>query len=368
MQTITDKSIEFLKKELSKFTNRAYFVGGCVRDLILRKPICDIDIEVFDISQNDFEALMQKIGAIGVGKSFFVYKYNGIDISLPRVEKKISQGHRGFQVSLSSDTKEASKRRDFSMNALMLNIFDNTLLDHWNGLRDIKLKSIKIIDEQKFQEDSLRVLRAMQFSARLGFKIDPNSIKIMQKMKLDDLSSERIFWEFEKMFYSKYLHFGLYYLFQLGIAQKVLNLKIDFSTFLKTALEMQRGRVRFEDELYGYYFLYILSKNLNLDFEYIVSKLKAPTNYKKMLKKQVLVPKKIDKYFLMMLSLNYPIKEWLGNYIKGVKEKSIDIGIYDKMYDGGVSAKDVIKDGFKSKEITIELQRRKKEKIKQECR
>ncbi len=366
--TIKNKNVEFLKQKLQKFTNRAYFVGGCVRDLILGDEIHDIDIEVFDIKKDDFENLMKEIGAIGVGKSFFVYKYKNIDISLPRIEEKVSYGHRGFRVYLSNDTKEASRRRDFSINALMLNIFDNELIDHWNGLHDIKSKTIRIIDKEKFQEDSLRVLRAMQFSARLGFKIDFDSIQIMQKIDLSDLSSERVFWEFEKMFYAKYLHFGLYYLFKLNIAKKVLDLGIDFKTFLKSALEMQRGKKRFEREFYNYYFIYILSKNLNIDFIYIPTKLKAPTIYTKVLKKQVLPPPEIDKCFLMLLSLEYPIKEWLGNYIKGVKEIAYSCGIYEKVYDGGVRVEDVIKDGFLNKEIGLELKRRKKEKIMQECK
>ena len=86
------KNSDFIKiKELlSKHTKRAYFVGGFVRDYFLGINSFDIDIEIYDISEQDFEILMNKLGASGVGKSFFVYKYKNFDLSLPRTENKVN--------------------------------------------------------------------------------------------------------------------------------------------------------------------------------------------------------------------------------------------------------------------------------------
>jgi len=89
----------------------------------------DIDIEVYDIDENKFVNLMEKLGAKGVGRSFFVYKFGNFDISLPRTESKIYSGHKGFSVALTNDEQTASKRRDFTINSIMRNIFTGEILD-----------------------------------------------------------------------------------------------------------------------------------------------------------------------------------------------------------------------------------------------
>jgi tRNA nucleotidyltransferase (CCA-adding enzyme) len=199
--------INFLKP----YTTRAYLVGGASRDILMGKIPTDFDIEIYDISPQFFEKLMLKLGAKGVGKSFFVYKYKNFDLSLPRIENKNGYGHTGFEVKITQNEKTASIRRDFTINSIMINIFTNEILDFWNGKEDIKNKIIKLIDKNKFKEDSLRVLRAMQFSARFGFKIDKNTIQVCKNIDLSDLSLDRIYKEFEKMFYSSHLFYGYYY-------------------------------------------------------------------------------------------------------------------------------------------------------------
>jgi tRNA nucleotidyltransferase (CCA-adding enzyme) len=88
--------IDFLKP----YTSRAYLVGGAVRDILMNKTPNDFDIEIYDISPTIFEKLMEKLGAKGVGKNFFVYKYKNFDLSLPRIENKIGIGHKGFKVKI----------------------------------------------------------------------------------------------------------------------------------------------------------------------------------------------------------------------------------------------------------------------------
>ncbi len=350
-----------IAKIFKPYTKRVYLVGGCVRDILLGKEPKDLDFEIFDIDEKNFKIIMQKIGAKGVGESFFVYKYKNVDLSLPRIEKKVAKGHRGFEVKVAFDIKEASKRRDFTINALMINIYDYQLKDFWGGVEDLKKKLIRIIDEESFKEDSLRVLRGMQFASRLKFKIEKRSLSIMQNISLDDLTKERIFIEFEKMFHSSYLHYGLYYLFKLKIAKKLLNLEIDCQKFIKTALELQRNRERFLKEFYPLYFIYILSKNLNINFEYIPTLLKAPNFYKRVLKKQIIREKPTIKE-IYFISTNYPIKEWLGNYQKDVIEIAKRYDIFEKRFNK-IRAIDVIRDGFKKEEISKEIKRREKEFI-----
>ena len=344
---------------LKNYTKRAYLVGGGVRDIFMKTPIKDLDIEVYDIKEEYFDKLMRKLGAVGVGKSFYVYKYGDIDISLPRTEQKIGIGHQAFDVKLCSDEKEASKRRDFSMNAMMVNIFNGELLDFYNGLDSIENKTISLIDEKSFKEDSLRVLRAVQFAARLGFKIDEKTIRVMDEINLNDLSKTRVFWELEKMFQGHKLYFGLYYMYRLHLFEKIFTCRAENKLFFKSALELMRGEGSFEKELRPYYFLYIVGNILNLDIAKLLKQIAAPRHYIRALKAQPFYTGYVSDKVLKEIAIDFPINRWLGNYKKNIKQRAKELGIWDNVFDGGVKVEDVLKDGFEKEEIKKELRRRK---------
>ncbi len=324
------KDLEFLKNFFAPYTKRVYLVGGCVRDEILGKPAKEFDLEVYDITPQDFDKLMKKLGAKGVGKSFFVYKWKNFDIALPRTESKIGYGHKGFKVSLTQDEKTASRRRDFTMNALMKNIYTGKILDFWGGIEDIKNKIIRHIDDKTFIEDSLRVLRAMQFSSRLKFKIAPKTIKLCQSINLSDLSKERIYMEFEKMFKSKYLYFGFYYFIVLGIAKQLFNL-----TFLKKEFFHLAKIYKYNPR--ESFFLYHLIYFKNLNHEKVIKTLNLPNKLKREIKIKK-CPKNVTNRFLYALALKYPLKtfsilnfnccqEWIKKenlWDKKYKPKNID--------------------------------------------
>ncbi|SMC09467.1 CCA tRNA nucleotidyltransferase [Nitratiruptor tergarcus] len=354
----------YLKNFFAPYTRRVYMVGGSVRDLLRNQifhqnnAIVDLDLEVYGIGEDEFAKLMQKLGAKGVGKSFFVYKYKHyIDISLPRIESKVAKGHRGFAVQLAKDEQEASMRRDFRMNALMLNIFDGKLLDFWGGIEDIIAKRIAIIDEEKFKEDSLRVLRAMQFSARFGYKIEQRSCQIMQKMDLGDLSQERIFWEFEKMFLAKWLHYGLYYLLHLCICQKIFGVKLDRVFFFTTARELAKSQKNFEEHLYKFYFLYIFTKNQHRSFQQFLDILHTPNEYYRAFKRQKYLPRVRTNRFLAGLATNYPLQNYLGNYKEDVKIRAKQFGFWKEKFVP-IKPAILLAQGYSGKELGQELRRR----------
>ena len=357
-----NEAIAFLKP----YTNRAYLVGGSVRDLCLNEALHDLDIEVYDIEPKAFEALMQRVGAVGVGKSFFVYKLGNIDFSLPRVERKSGIGHAAFEVQVCQDEKEASRRRDFSVNAMMLNIFNGELLDFWGGKEAIEQKVLAIIDEKSFKEDSLRVLRAMQFSARLGFKIEQNSLRVMQSISLEDLSKPRILWEFEKLFRASYLHYGLFYMYALDLFEKCFDACVE-KRFFEIARELIRSKQNFEEPLMAYYFVYIVANKLKQEPLLWLKKLDAPNHYLQTFKNQPFFEGAISDEMLLQVSLEMPIKLWLGHYKEGVKQQALRLGIWDEIFTGGVNVQEVIRDGFVGREIGEELRRRRIEKIKQLC-
>ena len=352
-----------LKKYLGTFTDKAYLVGGAVRDLYLNNPIKDIDIEVYGLSPERFDEIMRDFGAVGVGKKFFVYKWRDFDISLPRVEKKVGKGHKAFVVELTNDEKEASKRRDFTMNALMIDIFSGKLLDFWGGKEDIKNKIIRVVDPKSFKEDSLRVLRAMQFAARFGFKCDKDSVEIMQGIALDDLSKERIFWEFEKLFNAKNLHIGAYYLFRLGIFEKLFGFGVKCRDFISISKEFLRYRERFSKKYYRFYFLYVVAKLLKRDILLFLEVIGAPKVYEKFYKTQPMPYKEISDRFILEVALRMPIKDWLESYKPEIVERAKRLGVYDKRLETGINAALVMKDGFEGAKISKEIKRREIEYI-----
>ena len=318
------QKLEFLKEFFAPYTKRVYLVGGCVRDEILGITPKEFDLEVYDIDPNTFDNLMQKLGAKGVGKSFFVYKWENFDIALPRIENKTGYGHRGFSVKITQDEREASKRRDFTMNALMKNIYTGKILDFWGGIKDIKNRIIRHIDDKTFVEDSLRVLRAMQFSSRLKFKVAKETIRLCQSIDLSDLSKERIYMEFEKMFKSKYLYYGFYYFIILGIAKKLFNLDFSCKEFFCLS------KVYKKNPLKSYFFYHL--KNIK---HIPIKKLIAPLNMPKNLIREIntkKAPKNISNRFLYALALKYPLKTFSILNFNCCEEWIKENNLWDKKY------------------------------------
>jgi len=365
---ITDKFPLDLQLEIKKvvnllkpYTKRAYLVGGCVRDLLLNNKIKDLDIEVYDITPDEFDKLMQKNGALGVGKSFFVYKMGDIDLALPRIEKKVGVGHKAFEVELTDNEKIASKRRDFSMNAIMVNIFTGELLDFWGGQKSIEKKQISLIDEESFKEDSLRVLRAVQFSARFGFEIEEKSLEIMKNIDLSDLTKPRILWEFEKLFRAEHLAVGFVYMYRLEVFEKLFTCKLQPESIAKVTKELNDAV--FLEELRVYYFFYIVANICGFDPLEWLKKIEAPNYYLRVFKNQPFFKEKISDRELLILAIDMPICEWLGNYKDDVVTRAKKLGVYDNLFAGGVTIAQVIEDGFVKENIKIEYRRRVMEKI-----
>lgn len=356
------QDLQELKSILSPYTQRAYLVGGGVRDLLMGIPPKDLDIEVFDISPTAMQQLMDSIGAQGVGKSFFVYKWQGFDLSLPRSEKKVAAGHRGFEVTHCNDERQASRRRDFTMNAIMIDIFSEKILDFWGGREDIRKKCIKIIDPVSFQEDSLRILRGMRFAAQLGFKLEAGDIHLMRTITLNDLSQERITTEFVKLFHSPHLAYGLYYFLQLGIAERLMGFTLKRGEFLKIARLLQK-RVQLPETLQKYLFLYALFCVTKTDRTAFFEALKLPKKDEMFLMKQKCRPKNCNRRFYYGLATRYPLNEWLGYYFDTTVFKTVDFDMTTN-FTGGITSTEVINDGFTGAQIGCEIRRRILEKIR----
>jgi tRNA nucleotidyltransferase (CCA-adding enzyme) len=205
---------------------RAMLVGGCVRDELMGVEPKDFDVEVYGIEPNKLKEILQQFGRVdAVGESFTVYKIGqDLDVSLPRREKKVSRGHKGFIVEGDPwmTFEEAAKRRDFTINAIMKDVLTGEIVDCYRGQEDLKLKKIRHIADETFVEDSLRVLRAAQFAARFECSIDEKTIELCQTIDLTDLPKERIWGELEKLLLkSEKPSIGLKYFYDLNVASQL---------------------------------------------------------------------------------------------------------------------------------------------------
>ena len=186
--------------------SRPRLVGGCVRDWLLGLQPKDFDVEVFGL---DYEALARALAPFGptdvVGRSFGVLKVrlDGVeyDFSLPRRESKTGAGHRGFAVVPDSTLTEAeaAARRDFTINAMAYDPFEDRLLDFHGGEADLRKKILRH-PSPAFVEDPLRVLRAFQFAARFEFTVAPETIALCQSIRdtYQELPVERVWGEWDK--------------------------------------------------------------------------------------------------------------------------------------------------------------------------
>ncbi len=200
LSPLQKQKIDFLTNFFKPYTHNIYIVGGFLRDQILGITSDDIDLEIYDVSQELFHTLMEKLRATPLSREFFVYCYEGIDLSLPRKEIKIKDGYHGFKMEQTNNPKEALFRRDFRSNTLMYHIFEKNLYDYFNGISDIKKKILKVVNPETFHEDNVRFLRAIRFMAKYSFKPDDETKIILEKMSLQDLTKTKIEKELKKIF------------------------------------------------------------------------------------------------------------------------------------------------------------------------
>jgi tRNA nucleotidyltransferase (CCA-adding enzyme) len=181
---------------------RALVVGGYVRDRLLGLVSNDIDLELYGIAEAEVLPLLAAFGRVEpVGQSFPVYKLGTIDVALPRRESKSGRGHKGFTVHGDPwmPFEDAARRRDFTINAIAWDPLDGTYHDPFGGREDLRSRRLRVVDPQTFADDSLRVLRALQFAARFELDVDDRTRAICAAIPLDDLPAERIWGEVEKL-------------------------------------------------------------------------------------------------------------------------------------------------------------------------
>ncbi|WCA22618.1 CCA tRNA nucleotidyltransferase [Candidatus Phytoplasma oryzae] len=211
------KKAQEILKILNKKGFEAFIVGGAVRDFYLNIPFEDVDITTNASIQEiqNFFSYSKKSLNIKYGSIKICFKKNYFDITSYRKEGPYLDYRHPSYVVFISDIKEDIKRRDFTINSLLMDNLGN-LIDYYNGYQDLKKREIKVIGETylKLTEDVVRILRIFYLKARLNFSISLDIEKFLQEniFLLDKIKYERIIKELKKIFNQKYIQEFLIFL------------------------------------------------------------------------------------------------------------------------------------------------------------
>lgn len=203
-------ALDTFARAVNALGGKSYLVGGAVRDLAFGVEPKDLDVEVFGL---DPDALARALDAsfhhvLHVGRSFPVWKAwnddmsqaDAFDIALPRREVKTGPHHTDFAITFDPfmSFTDAASRRDFTMNAMGLDLITGERLDPFNGMADIASRTLRHTSGH-FVEDPLRVLRGMQFCARFGLIATEETLDLCAALSQDGISAERLMGEWSKL-------------------------------------------------------------------------------------------------------------------------------------------------------------------------
>ncbi len=211
-----------------------YTVGGSVRDELLGKPGKDVDLLVTGLPQHALIRLLRKYGRVQLtGRAFGVLKFlprrwDGppIDIALPRTEISTGIGHRDFDVTFDHTVPVEIDlgRRDFTINALAIDLTNGQLLDPFGGSQDLGQKLLRQVSDRAFPEDPLRMLRGVQLAARFNLQVEAKTRQAMQAhaASITTVAPERISEELRKLFLATSPASGFVLMHETGLLPHVL--------------------------------------------------------------------------------------------------------------------------------------------------
>jgi len=236
------KEVSYVTEVLERAGFEAYLVGGCVRDLVLDRKPKDWDITTNAKPEeiiNLFEKTVYEnnFGTVGVcvpretengSVSQETPEYEVVEVTPYRIEAKYSDFRHPDEVKFSDNLEDDLKRRDFTINAMAFgNVKDKiSLTDMFGGLKDIKDKMIKAVGnpDDRFQEDALRMLRAIRFACQLDFSMSYETTESILKNSelIKKISAERIRDEFEKIIMSKNPAGGILMLQKFNLLKNII--------------------------------------------------------------------------------------------------------------------------------------------------
>lgn len=193
---------------LTQAGGQVYIVGGAVRDSMMGKDPKDIDMMCSGLDEDQMELALQGVGRLDfTGKAFGVFRLkvggDEVEIAMPRSERSTGSGHKEFEVTTDPNLPvEADlSRRDFTWNAMAYDPSTRSLIDPHGGQNDLVNGRMALVNDKAFEDDPLRIVRAMVATARYGFEPDPSLLKSMSDnaSSIRHLPGERIQMEFDKL-------------------------------------------------------------------------------------------------------------------------------------------------------------------------
>lgn len=196
--------------------HQAFYVGGCVRDLLLDRPIGDIDIAT-SASPAFIQQIFSKVIPVGIehGTVIVRHHHQSYEVTTFRIDGDYTDQRHPDSVEFIDQIDKDLERRDFTINALAMDK-DGVITDLFDGQGDLQAKLIRTVGDgyERFTEDPLRMIRALRFTSQLGFTIHRQTLTDIKKVKpaIEGLAIERITNEFTKLFAGEYLPVGIAYL------------------------------------------------------------------------------------------------------------------------------------------------------------
>lgn len=237
LKKIDNSSVEgavVISKALIENGYECYAVGGVVRDLILYKRVpqsSDWDFATSatpDEVMKVFKSKKFKVIPTGIkhGTITVLYKDKEYQITTYRIDKDYSDFRHPSEVIFTRNIKEDLSRRDFTINAMALNLITGEFIDEFGGLQDLNDRLIRCVGDPdtRFNEDALRMLRACRFSAKLDFSIEVNTLNAISRNahNITKISSERIRDEIIKMMLARRPSVGIEYMRKSNLLQYIL--------------------------------------------------------------------------------------------------------------------------------------------------
>lgn len=235
IKVLLPEKVNMIIKTIQAAGFEAYAVGGCVRDSILGRVPDDWDITT-SAKPDDIKKLFKKTIDTGIehGTVTVMLSGEGFEVTTYRIDGEYEDSRHPKEVTFTSNLREDLKRRDFTINAMAYND-EVGLVDIFEGISDIEKKIIRCVGDAKerFTEDALRMMRAVRFSAQLGYSIDEETKNAMKELAptLRKISSERVQAELVKLVTSNNPDF-LRIAYETGITAEILP---EFDVCMKTA-------------------------------------------------------------------------------------------------------------------------------------
>ena len=207
--------------------HRLYIVGGAVRDHLLGRKNSDYDF-CTDAKPEEVIPMFRRVIPTGIkhGTVTVLFKGDSFEVTTFRTEGAYSDQRHPDSVTFVTDLSEDLSRRDFTVNAFAADCLDGSIIDLFDGMKDLKAKTIRAIGNprERFEEDALRLMRLARFCSKLGFEPDPDTKQAATQLSasISNVSQERIYDELSKILMTEKPTVGLRLLEDIGVLEHIL--------------------------------------------------------------------------------------------------------------------------------------------------